>query len=102
MSQELVLCTVCERRFNTNSIEIKQETLEDARTGLFFVCPHCEAKYTIASITPEGLRLKKQINVIVSQMRYLDEKDVGELDKLVKAYKDILDRYRKEVTGPYE
>lgn len=70
-----VRCDGCQRDF---TVDVQAQAGTDGGEVMYFVCPHCEKRYEIAHVSAEGVRLRKQMAVVL--------KAGGKVDHLRKRY----------------
>jgi len=70
-----VRCDGCTQEF---TIDVKAQAGEDGGEVLYFVCPNCAKRYEIAHVSAEGVKLRKQMAVVL--------KAGGKVDHLRKRY----------------
>lgn len=87
-----VSCNSCGATF---ACTIQQEQLADKRIGYFFTCSKCGRKYTVASITKKGIRIRNELHILERLTRN-DPEQYG------KKYRTKKEEYAKEFTGAYE
>lgn len=53
-----VRCDHCRRSFQ---VENQERSTDDGGVEVYFACPHCEAEYRAARISPRGVEIKDEI-----------------------------------------
>lgn len=61
--------SICDHCHKTFPIKIKTVRTPGGGEAWSFTCPHCNHSYTVCTITPQGVELRRQIESIKAQLR---------------------------------
>ena len=61
--------TTCDHCHKPFPIAIKTTRITGSGERWSFTCPHCYHTYTVATITPHGVELRRQIESLKAQLR---------------------------------
>jgi predicted Zn finger-like uncharacterized protein len=89
-----VNCDKCSKPF---TIELKERPVSGGGAEQRFRCPHCRTWFYVAYITAEGIRIRRQIKQVETQIQQRPD-DAGLREQLMA----LRQRMRAEVRGPNE
>lgn len=98
-----VTCDNCHKEFKIRQKIVKTEKLDNDVERTYFKCPHCKKEYTIAYADNEFRANIQEINNIFKKLqdngKQLTDEEIKQFvekkDKLIKANKNISQKYRK-------